>query len=122
MTAFDPSTYLPGDPWPTMEFVQRATSPPRITVADADAPDTTPPSYFESRRGQVGQDQTVELSVQGTTFNVRLERSFDGVTWQLMATYTAPTELSLPYTYPVLWRLRVHSGTGVTLGLRQQYQ
>jgi hypothetical protein len=122
VTAFDPSTYLPGDPWPTLEHVQRATSPPRISVTGAAANATTSPSYFEFRRGQVGQDQTVEVSVQGTTFDVRLERSFDGVTWQQVSAYTTPTELSLPYTYPAMWRLRVQSGTGVTLGLRQQYQ
>lgn len=121
MTAFDPSTYLPGDPWPTLEFAQRATSPPRITLTAAAAPTATPPSYFECRRGQ-GQDQVVEVSVQGTTFDVRLERSFDGSTWQLMETYTAPTEKTLDYAYPALLRLRIQSGTGVTLGLRQQYQ
>jgi hypothetical protein len=122
VTAFDPSTYLPGDPWPTLEHVQRATSPPRIVVTSVNAGATTPPSYFEFRRGQVGQDQVVQVSVQGTTLNVRLERSFDGVVWQQLAAYTSATEQTLPYTYPALWRLRVQTGTNVSLALRQQYQ
>jgi len=121
--AFSPATYVPGDAWSTMEFATRAITAPRLRVTGATVAGTTPASYFEFRKPDVGDSQEVEVSVIGGSSTVVLERSFDdGTTWQIVKTYTNGGEDTYRYAYPVMLRLRVVSGSGLTLSLRQQVQ
>jgi len=131
--AYDPYTYLPGDAWESIDFMSRALTAPKIVVASAAAPagqdlpvagvNMTKPSYFEFRQGK-GDEQHVQISVGGgggNAFSVALDRSFDnGVTWQIVETYTAATEKAIQHIYPVMLRLRVVTGASVSLALRQQ--
>jgi len=119
--AFSSATYVPGDAWTTPDFLGRALTPPKLVVAAAAANATTPPSYFEYRQRAGNNDPFVSISVSAAGgFSVVLERSFDaGATWGLLATYAANTETTLEPGGLFMLRLRVVSGTGVYLALRQ---
>jgi len=129
MTAFSPSTYTPGDAWTSPEFLLRASTSPRILVTGATAGGTTPGSYFEHREGKHGDHRVVTASVglvvvppaEPGAVSAVLEQSYDdGVTWEIVATFTAPRVENFRYTNFVMLRLRVITGTGVTLRLYQE--
>jgi hypothetical protein len=131
--SYDPTTYLPGGPWLTMEYAARAFTTPKLFVESAAAPEAevapvagvnmTPPSYFEFRRG-AGSDQQLQISVFGSgSFSVLFQRSFDeGQSWQTVKTYTTNVEETYPLTTAAMYRLLVASGSGVSLRLRQDIQ
>lgn len=129
MAAFSPSTYMPGDPWTSAEFLLRARTSPKITVTGAGVGAVTPASYFEHREGKHG-DRVVTASVSvpaaappvvPTAVSVVLEQSFDdGATWEIVSTFTATGVENFRYTNFVMLRLRVLTGTGLTLRLYQE--
>lgn len=124
MTAFNPGTYKPGDAWASMEFALRALTPPSLVIPDADAGDATPASYFEYRVARGGEDQVIDVSIHGSdSFSVVMERSFDaGDSWEPVNTYNEPTTELYDYSHPYMLRLRVVSGSGVSIALRQTPQ
>lgn len=126
-TVYNRELYVPGDAWTHPDFGVYAAVPPRISVDAAEAGDATPNSYFEHRQIQ-GANQFVEVAVRtksgSSTFNVVLERSFDGgETWGVMETFeNADVEKTIPYNSMFMMRLRavsVGGGTVVNLIMEQ---
>ena len=119
---FDYETYTPGDPWESSDFFTRALTAPRIETLAVAAGETTPDSYFEFRAPN-GGERFVEMSIENTGgggFTVVLERSFDnGTTWGTIDVFDDAAEETIRCNNCQMLRLRLVSGSNVTLRLIQ---
>lgn len=116
---FDPATYVPKDPWTSVDFLTRALTGPWAQATATIVGNATPGSYFEYRSANA--DSVVEISVVGAGTAV-LERSFDdGVTWQVIKTYVGNSEDTYNVNSLMMLRLRLTVASGSTdLSLRQE--
>jgi len=110
MTAFDPYTYQPGDPWTSTEFFGRALTLPRVKATFTEGGQATIASYFEFRDGRIQDRPGVSVylrKIGAGAISVTLEDSRDnGVNWVIVKTYTAEGIDEIEVDTPRMLRLK----------------
>jgi hypothetical protein len=116
--AYDATTYTPGDPWTSSDFISSAIVPPKLLGTWTDATDiteldgaATEGTYFDYRTSKnKGQALfTVVLTFDpAPNVTVNLEASIDdGSTWAPVSSFTGPVCRTFEVEANVKYRLRL---------------